>query len=1089
MTTLHMMPLFKISTTATLAVLVVLFILPKDALAITPTCTWYGPINSNPFDTALVVNYGGVIYPGHTMYANLVLNPDGANRCQQLWDGVSIGTWFAPGAQWIQRDGPFDAYCGDGIFCHVPPPFGRYTRQYRCWTGLTDAPSGDIADTGVCEVFTQPPPSASMTWTPNPAGSWGGNSTISWSSSNATYCRFYLDGAYVGDTNTGWPLNNAGWTYAITNPKTYRMECSNSADQWTSAEATVAAPPAPPASASGSCDASLNASMSWSAVPGALSYAVRVDDTSNAWDADCSPLNPGDICEYVVGTSRTWTGASSRSYTAWVHACNASGCSAGVWTESMITCPAQTYAVTYNAGTATGGSVPGNQTKTHDVALTLQNNTGNLVRTGYTFAGWDTAADGSGTDYAAGGAYSVNAAVTLYPRWTPAAPAVTLTPQTTLGGTTGSAFYGEYNAAWGGVVTNVSWSATNNPTSCVVYRNGVAVSGALSYPSTAQYNIPAGEAITGSTNYRVDCTNPGGTGQSNIVTFTVPAPPTNPTQTCGPAGTTVDLGWTPPGGVPGNFIRGHQNPPAWTGTCAGGELCVTDGANPYSWSITPGTTYSWWVHSRIANGNWSNYVAGTNFSCTPVSYALTITKGGAGNGTVTGTSAPVQPNINCGATCALSYAYGTLVQLSASPAGGSTFTGWSGEGCSGTGTCTVTMSQVRNVTATFGINQHTLTITNNRTSASVTTNPNGSVVMSCGTTCSSVYNYGTSVTVNAPAQAGYSVAISGGCSASGGVGSGASCGLSMTANQLVTVTYTAQPDIYSTNSSPSANAAFRDDGSVTFTGSAVNTGANSVSQGGWADVEIDWGSDGSFSNFNAFSGVQLGSFTPGQSKGLSYTYNNPPVGTHRYRFNVDTTNTLSESDESNNRSAWISFRVPDVTLSANPMGVNWQGTSTISWTFQGTDNSECVVNGGTDSWNVSSVSSPRVTSPLGGDTLYTLSCDGGPALAQVTVDVDSTPELWITEGTERKVGATVQRGSSVTLNWNTKGQNCTLTSVGRVGDQVWVEEDTPPGNPTDRGFVGSRQIPIGAQTTYVLDCGAGGEAEVTIEIIPSTTDT
>jgi hypothetical protein len=33
------------------------------------------------------------------------------------------------------------------------------------------------------------------------------------------------------------------------------------------------------------------------------------------------------------------------------------------------------------------------------VDLTLAGNTGNLARTGYTFAGWNTADDGSGTQY------------------------------------------------------------------------------------------------------------------------------------------------------------------------------------------------------------------------------------------------------------------------------------------------------------------------------------------------------------------------------------------------------------------------------------------------------------------------------------------------------------------------------------------------------------------------------------------------------------------------------------------------------------------------------------------------------------------
>ena len=56
--------------------------------------------------------------------------------------------------------------------------------------------------------------------------------------------------------------------------------------------------------------------------------------------------------------------------------------------------------------------------------------------------------------------------------------------------------------------------------------------------------------------------------------------------------------------------------------------------------------------------------------------------------------------INCGTTCTANYATGTSVTLTAAAASGSTFAGWSGA-CTGTGTCTVSMTQARNVTATF----------------------------------------------------------------------------------------------------------------------------------------------------------------------------------------------------------------------------------------------------------------------------------------------------------------------------------------------------------------------------------------------------
>jgi hypothetical protein len=63
------------------------------------------------------------------------------------------------------------------------------------------------------------------------------------------------------------------------------------------------------------------------------------------------------------------------------------------------------------------------------------------------------------------------------------------------------------------------------------------------------------------------------------------------------------------------------------------------------------------------------------------------------------TSSP--PGIACGSTCSASYVQNTSVELTAVPGSGSTFDGWSGEGCSGTATCVVPMSMARSVKATF----------------------------------------------------------------------------------------------------------------------------------------------------------------------------------------------------------------------------------------------------------------------------------------------------------------------------------------------------------------------------------------------------
>jgi hypothetical protein len=81
-------------------------------------------------------------------------------------------------------------------------------------------------------------------------------------------------------------------------------------------------------------------------------------------------------------------------------------------------------------------------------------------------------------------------------------------------------------------------------------------------------------------------------------------------------------------------------------------------------------------------------------------FALTVAETGSGSGTVT--SAPA--GINCGATCNAAFPAGTAVTLTATPtSAASTFTGWLGNGCTGTSTCTKTLAAAANVSATFAL--------------------------------------------------------------------------------------------------------------------------------------------------------------------------------------------------------------------------------------------------------------------------------------------------------------------------------------------------------------------------------------------------
>jgi len=78
-------------------------------------------------------------------------------------------------------------------------------------------------------------------------------------------------------------------------------------------------------------------------------------------------------------------------------------------------------------------------------------------------------------------------------------------------------------------------------------------------------------------------------------------------------------------------------------------------------------------------------------------YVLTVTKSGSGSGTVTSSDG----GIDCGSSCSKEYDSGESVTLTATQDSGSSFTGWSGGGCSGVGECTITMNEAITVSGIF----------------------------------------------------------------------------------------------------------------------------------------------------------------------------------------------------------------------------------------------------------------------------------------------------------------------------------------------------------------------------------------------------
>ena len=103
-------------------------------------------------------------------------------------------------------------------------------------------------------------------------------------------------------------------------------------------------------------------------------------------------------------------------------------------------------------------------------------------------------------------------------------------------------------------------------------------------------------------------------------------------------------------------------------------------------------SYTWSARYLDSFGQWSAWSS-------PVTFVLkrpTLTVNRTGNGKVMSSGG----QIDCGSDCSEVYDPASNVVLTATPDSGYVFAGWTGD-CTGKGTCNVTMTQDRNVTATF----------------------------------------------------------------------------------------------------------------------------------------------------------------------------------------------------------------------------------------------------------------------------------------------------------------------------------------------------------------------------------------------------
>jgi len=143
--------------------------------------------------------------------------------------------------------------------------------------------------------------------------------------------------------------------------------------------------------------------LSFSANGGTGAMAAETENATTALT--------GDAFSRAGYTFAGWNTAPSGSGTAYANgATYAFAANATLYAQWK---PNSSYTVSFNANGGTGAMAA--ETESTPTALTSDG----FTRAGYTFAGWNTAANGSGTAYASGATYAFTASVTLYAQWTP----------------------------------------------------------------------------------------------------------------------------------------------------------------------------------------------------------------------------------------------------------------------------------------------------------------------------------------------------------------------------------------------------------------------------------------------------------------------------------------------------------------------------------------------------------------------------------------------------------------------------------------------------------------------------------------------
>ena len=343
-----------------------------------------------------------------------------------------------------------------------------------------------------------------------------------------------------------------------------------------------------------------------------------------------------------------------------------------------------TYTVSYNANSATSGTPPASQTKTNDVNLTLATNSGNLARTGYAFAGWNTTTNGTGADYAVGATYTANASATLYAKWS------SLLSPTNLSAT-----------ALSSTQIKLAWTDNSaDETGFLVERSATSGSGFASI----------GTALGNATNYTDSTVGPGSNYYYRVSATNALA---NGTPSAEASATTPKLPATVTLSNLSQTYNGTARPVTSTTLPTGLAVTITyNGA-----ALAPTNAGSYAVTGTVVN---ATYTGSTNATLTvsPKS-ASTFTIANVGPFTYDGVAKIPEPQVNDGATVLAKNSAYTLAYTANTNAGVATVTVAGINNYSGTqaknftiSPATLTVTPTSGLSKIFGAADPTLTYNN-----------------------------------------------------------------------------------------------------------------------------------------------------------------------------------------------------------------------------------------------------------------------------------------------------------------------------------------------------------------------------------------